>query len=161
MAATLLVTDRLIASAGTRRVARWASVLFVLVCAAALVWSVAVGGLGVWPWFGWLLLANGLGAVMSPVCAALALDPVGEIAGVTSSVLNFAALAVGGALAALVDARIDGTVTPMVAGSFVFGSAGALILWWSQPTSSGISDFRRPMKSSISSSTAESIGGGS
>ncbi len=150
MSATLFVTNRLIRRVGTRRVALRASLAFVAVCAVGLVWSVGVGGLALGPWFGWVLLANSLGAVMSPVCAALALDPVGEIAGVTSAVLNFAALAIGGSLAALVDARIDDTVTPMIAGSFVFGLLGALTLWWSQAGPSQSSTSPRTTTASVS-----------
>lgn len=132
MSAALFGTDRLIAHVGTLRVAQRASVAFVAVCAAGLAWSIGEGGLAVAPWFGWVLLVNALGGVMSPICAALALDPVGEIAGVTSAVLNFSALAIGGSLAAVVDAQIDDTVTPMIAGSFAFGLLGTLILRWSQ-----------------------------
>jgi len=160
MSATLFVTNRLIRRVGTRRVALRASLAFVAVCAVGLVWSVGVGGLALGPWFAWVLLANSLGAVMSPVCAALALDPVGEIAGVTSAVLNFAALAIGGSLAALVDARIDDTVTPMIAGSFVFGLLGALTLWWSQASPRQSSTSPRSTTAAVSSPPSGSISNG-
>ena len=160
MSATLFVTNRLIRRVGTRRVALRASLAFVAVCTVGLVWSVGVGGLALGPWFGWVLLANSLGAVMSPVCAALALDPVGEIAGVTSAVLNFAALAIGGSLAALVDARIEDTVTPMIAGSFVFGLLGALTLWWSQAIPRQSSSSPRSTTASVSTPPSGSISNG-
>jgi DHA1 family bicyclomycin/chloramphenicol resistance-like MFS transporter len=161
MSATLIVTDRWIARVGTRNVAIRAAMAFVVVCAVGLAATLIVGGLSLWPWFAWVMVINALSAVMGPVCSALALDPVGEIAGVTSSVLGFAALGPGAVLAAIVDARIEDTVTPMIVGSTVFGLLGLLSIWLSQPSSSGISALRRPMKSSISSSTAESIGGAS
>lgn len=161
MSATLIVTDRWIARVGTRNVAIRAAVAFVAVCGVGLAATLIVGGLPLWPWFAWVVAINALSAVMSPVCSALALDPVGEIAGVTSSVLGFAGLGPGAALAAIVDAQIDDTVTPMIVGSTVFGVLGLLSIWLSQPSSSGISAFRRPMNSSISSSTAESISGAS
>jgi len=161
MSATLIFTDRWIARVGTRNVAIRAAVAFVAVCGVGLAATILAGGLSLWPWFAWVVVINALSAVMSPVCSALALDPVGEIAGVTSSVLGFAALGPGAVLAAIVDAQIDDTVTPMIVGSTVFGVLGLLSIWLSQPSSSGISALRRPMKSSISSSTAESIGGAS
>ena len=161
MSATLIFTDRWIARVGTRNVAIRAAVAFVAVCGVGLAATILAGGLSLWPWFAWVVVINALSAVMSPVCSALALDPVGEIAGVTSSVLGFAALGPGAVLAAIVDAQIDDTVTPMIVGSTVFGVLGLLSIWLSQPSSSGISALRRPMNSSISSSTAESIGGAS
>lgn len=170
MSGTLLVTDRLISRIGTRDVALRAALLYVAVCVIGVVATLAVGGLGLWPWFAWVVVINSVAAVMSSVCSALALDPLGDIAGFTSSILNFAALGPGALLAAIVDARIGDTVTPMIVGSTVFGVLGAATLWWTQrpfspaadqPISSGISDLRRPMKSSISSSIDESIEGGS
>lgn len=153
MSATLFLTDWLIVHFGARRVAARTSVTFVAVCAVGLAWSITVGGLAIGPWFGWVLLANALGAVMSPLCAALALEPVGEIAGVASALLNFAALAIGGSLAAFVDAQIDDTVTPMIVGSFVFGLLGTLTLWSSQRLQIDHADPRRPTMSGSTEST--------
>lgn len=161
MSATLVVTDRLIARLGAREVALRASVAHVVVCVVGLVGTLAAGGLSLWPWFAWVVAVNALGAVMSPVCSALALDPLGEIAGVTSSLLNFAALGPGAALAAIVDARIGSTVTPMIVGATVFGALGALALRLTQPRSSASAARRRRTKSRSSSSTAGSIAGGS
>lgn len=135
MSLALVVSNRVIPRIGTRSLARRSALLFLLLCLVALVATMLDGGLGLWPWFLWAAATNAIGAVLGTSAAALALDPVGEVAGTAASLLNFAALVPGSLLAALVDARISETVTPMVVGSTVFGILGGLALLVSQPES--------------------------
>ena len=55
-------------------------------------------------------------------CVALALEPLGAIAGTTSGILGFVSMAGASLLSGFVDARITNTVTPMSVAYVVFGS---------------------------------------
>jgi DHA1 family bicyclomycin/chloramphenicol resistance-like MFS transporter len=87
----------------------------------------------IWTFFAWAAVANSLGTLVTPLCTTLALEPMGALAGTASAVLGFVSLGGGAVLAASIDARIDGTVTPMVIGSLVFGVIGLGLLLWAGP----------------------------
>ncbi len=130
-------------------VVRAASV-FVVASAVGLVGTLASDGVpSVWFWFGWALVANAMGIVMGPMSASLALEPMADKAGTAAAILGVAQLGVGAALAALIDAQIDTTVTPMVLGSLVYGALGlsclllALRPWERRSMPSG-SSVQRP-----------------
>jgi DHA1 family bicyclomycin/chloramphenicol resistance-like MFS transporter len=52
---------------------------------------------------------------------ALAMEPLGEVAGTASSVLGFAQTVIGAALGAVIGQAFDGTTTPVAAGYCVLG----------------------------------------
>ena len=132
MAAALLVNNRLISRFGVRPMAVRAAWVFVLAGLAGLAVALACGGVPpLWAWFAWALVANAMSMIMTPMCAALALGPMADQAGMASAVLGLGQLGVGALLAAVVDARIGATVTPMLVGATVFGAAGLGALLWS------------------------------
>ena len=51
---------------------------------------------------------------------ALAMEPLGHVAGTASSILGFAQTAFGAALGAMVGLAFDGTIVPLAAGYFFF-----------------------------------------
>lgn len=129
MAVALLSNKRMIARHGTRAMSRRAATTYVVVGVVGLVAALVADGVpSVWIWFGWAALANACTTVMTPMSTALALEPMADKAGTVSAILGVAQLGVGALLAALVDARIDDTVTPMIAGSLIFGVAGLTAL---------------------------------
>ncbi len=134
MALTLLVSNRLIARHGTERLAPLAGVALVAVAVAGI--PLVVLGDGVPPlgaWLLWVAVSNALSVVLAPMCSALAMEPMGDIAGTASALLGFITLAVGAALGAVIDNLIEDTVTPMV-GAYVVCSLAALVaLRWSRP----------------------------
>lgn len=131
MSAGLVWGNRVIGAHGTLAVARATAAAFVVVGVAGLVLTLGAGGVpSIWVWFGWASVVNALTAILTAVCTALTLDPVGEVAGTASSVLGFSQLGVGAGLAAVIDALIDDTVTPMAVGALVFAVAGGLSLRW-------------------------------
>ena len=132
MAAALLVNNRLISRFGVRPMAVRAAWVFVLAGLAGLTVAIAWGGVPpLWAWFAWALVANAMSMIMTPMCAAIALGPMADQAGMASAVLGLGQLGVGALLAAVVDARIGATVTPMLVGATVFGAAGLGALLWS------------------------------
>lgn len=132
MAVALLANGRMIDQFGSRRVAVGVSVAFVVVGLVGAAATVAAGdgGPSFWTFFVWVVITNALGAVITPLCTTLALEPMGALAGTASAVLGAVSLGGGAALAAVIDARIDATVAPMVIGSLVFGVIGLVLLLW-------------------------------
>ncbi len=165
MALTLVVSNRLISRHGTARMVLVAGVGFVGAAAVGIPLVIATDGVPpLWVFFFWVAISNSLSIVLAPMCSALALEPMPDIAGTASAVLGFVTLALGALLGAMIDHLIDGTITPMVLGYVVFGALALATLVWSrprpdQPISSGISDLRRSTKSRSSASIASSSGG--
>lgn len=125
MAIALLSNGRLIDRFGTRPLVVWASVGFVVATAVGSAFALAAGGVpSVWVWFAWACVANALNMVIGPMSSAIAMEPMGDMAGMASALLGLTQLGGGAILAALIDARIDGTVSPMVVGSLIYGVAG-------------------------------------
>jgi DHA1 family bicyclomycin/chloramphenicol resistance-like MFS transporter len=136
MALALLLNGRMIDRFGSRRVAVAIAWAFVVVAAVGAAVTSSAGGVpSIWVFFAWVATSNALGTVLTPLCSSLALEPMGALAGTASAVLGVVSLGGGALLAAVIDARIDGTVTPMVLGTLVFGTAAlALVLWARPPT---------------------------
>ena len=66
----------------------------------------------------------------TPSITALALEPMGELAGTASSLLFFSGFAFGAVLAALFDRLVDDTVMPFVLGFALYSAIGLCCLWW-------------------------------
>ena len=79
-------------------------------------------------WVTLIALTNGFVTLLTPTCYALGLEPMGALAGTASAVMGFSSTAGGSLLAAIVDAAIDGTVTPMAVGYLVYGSVSLTAL---------------------------------
>ncbi len=89
MAAALLVNNRLISRFGVRPMAVRAAWVFVLAGLAGLTVAIAWGGVPpLWAWFAWALVANAMSMIMTPMCAAIALGPMADQAGMASAVLG-------------------------------------------------------------------------
>jgi DHA1 family bicyclomycin/chloramphenicol resistance-like MFS transporter len=95
--------------------------------------TIAASGVpSIWVFFVWAATANALGTLITPLCTSLALEPMGALAGTASAVLGALSLGGGALLAAVIDAQIDDTVTPMVVGSLLFGTIGLASLLWAR-----------------------------
>ena len=77
-----------------------------------------------------IAVANAFTTLLTPTCYSLALAPMGDRAGTASGVIGFMTAAGGSALAALVDAAIDDTVTPMAVGYVLYGGIAVGMLTW-------------------------------
>lgn len=125
MALALLTNNRLIDRYGTHRMIRVASTTHVALCLPALGLTLGAGGVpSVWLWFVWAASTNALTMVVLPMSSAVAMEPMADKAGVASAVMGMAQLGLGAGLAAVVDAQIDTTVTPMLIGAVVLGVFG-------------------------------------
>ncbi len=100
---------------------------------SVLLLILALGDDGVPPFFVWLILtalASAFTTMLTPTCYALGLEPMGELAGTASAVMGFVSTLGGSALAAIIDASIEGTVTPMVLGYVIYGTVAIGFLLW-------------------------------
>jgi len=131
IAITLLANGRMIDRFGARRVAVALSIAFVGAAMVGVAATIVADGVpSFWIFLGWATVANALGTLITPLCTSLALEPMGALAGTASAVLGAVSLGGGALLAAIVDARIDTTVTPMVVASLIFGALGLVLLLW-------------------------------
>ena len=135
MVVGLMVNNRLIARFRTRPMALAVSTLLLLSCVIGLISSVTSDGLpSIWAWFAWVAVSNMFITLLTPMCSALALQPMGDQAGTAASVLGVISMAGGALLAALIDQAIDQTITPMTVGYLVYATlAHGALLWAGDP----------------------------
>jgi DHA1 family bicyclomycin/chloramphenicol resistance-like MFS transporter len=118
------VNSRLVRRWGMHRLSHWALIGFLVLgvvqCAAALAWS----GRPPLLVFGVLLgISHFLTSLAMPNCNALAMEPLGRIAGTASSLIGFYTTLLGALLGGYIGQHFDGTVTPLA-----FGYLGLAIL---------------------------------
>lgn len=137
----LLLNNRLIVRYGSRRMSMLACGGSALLASAAIVPTLAADGRpSFWLWYVWLVFVTGLLTVATPALTALALEPMGELAGTASSLLYFSGFAFGAALAAIFDAMVEATVTPFVVGFALYTALGLVFLWWAGAGTTAASD---------------------
>jgi DHA1 family bicyclomycin/chloramphenicol resistance-like MFS transporter len=126
MAAMSFVNSRLVGRFGMRRLAHGALLAFIAVNGVAFAFSIA-GPVPFWLFVGMFMLAMALFALIGSNFNALAMEPLGHVAGTASSILGFTQTVGGAILGALIGQAFNGTIVPLTAGYFFFG-AGALLL---------------------------------
>jgi DHA1 family bicyclomycin/chloramphenicol resistance-like MFS transporter len=127
MAFTSWLNSRIVERIGTKRVAHTGLALFTLVALAHL--ALALRGGESLPVF---IALQGLNmacfGLASANFGALAMQPLGHVAGTASSVQGTIGTIGGALLGLLVGQSFDGTLVPMVGGFAAFGALGLLIL---------------------------------
>lgn len=130
----LLVNNRLIDRFGARRMSFAAASGSTMLAALALIPTFATGGQPpFWTWYVWLVIATGLLTVATPAFTALALEPMGELAGTASSLMYFTSFAFGAGLAAIFDLQVGDTITPFMIGFALYTAIGLGFLAWAGP----------------------------
>jgi len=129
VAAALVGSTKLIGRYGTRTMVVRAGFALLGFSIAGLVLMVASDGVPPFGlWFIWLAFTNATVVAMSPMCNALALEPMRDLAGTASAVLGFITLAGGAGLASIFDVLIVDSVTPMGVGYVLYGSIAVAII---------------------------------
>ncbi len=130
MAVTSYLNSRLVERIGMRRMAHGGLTLFVTISLVHLVSASDGEGLG-----RFVLLQGATMAcfgLTSATMGALAMQPMGHIAGTASSVQGTIGT-IGSALLGLaIGQSFQGSVLPLVTGNLVFGCGALLILLWSE-----------------------------
>ncbi|TIX82684.1 MAG: multidrug effflux MFS transporter, partial [Mesorhizobium sp.] len=126
LAFTNYLNSRLVGRIGMRRLSQSALLLFLAISLAWLIVSIQMK-MPLWlfiTFFAWAMVPFGaLGANFN----ALAMEPLGQLAGTASSILGFMQTFLGGVLGTLIGQAFNGTVTPLAAG-FCSVSLGALVM---------------------------------
>lgn len=129
--AASLVNARLVMGIGMRRLTwralQMLTLISTLYAAATFLWPTTL-----WAFMGWAALSFFCIGILFGNVNAMALEPLGHIAGAASAVIasitTFASL-IGGAL---IGQAFDGTVTPLVAGFAVLSWASVAAMYWTE-----------------------------
>ena len=126
MAVASFTNSRLVQRFGMRRLSHAALIGFCLVC---LAWALTAlfGDVPFWLFALYYMLAMFQFGLIGPNFNAMAMEPLGHVAGTASSVLGFTQTVIGGFIGALIGQAFDGTGTPL-AFSFLAVSIAALAM---------------------------------
>ena len=130
MAVTSWLNSRLVERIGTRRIAHLGLILFTLLAALHLV----LDGLGE-SMTGFVVMQGLTMASFGLASAnfgALAMQPLGHVAGTASSVQGTIGTIGGAMLGLIIGQSFDGTTIPLVAGFLIAGALGLAIVLWTE-----------------------------
>ncbi|KGM35282.1 multidrug effflux MFS transporter [Inquilinus limosus] len=127
------LNSRLVRRLGMRRLSHTGILGFVAVGALQVVFAFAFGGKPPLFLFGAVLAANMfLFSLTVPNFNAMAMEPLGDVAGTASSVFGSYTTIVSAILGAVVGQAFDGTVVPLAFGYFGLGLLALLIVLWTE-----------------------------
>jgi DHA1 family bicyclomycin/chloramphenicol resistance-like MFS transporter len=127
------VNSRLVRRLGMRRLAHFGICGFILAAALLLGLGLAFAGRPPLALFGPLLAATlCLMSLMMVNFNAMAMEPLGAIAGTASSVIGVYTSLAGALIGLLVGQAFDGTVIPLGGGFLLLGVAGLLVVLWTE-----------------------------
>jgi DHA1 family bicyclomycin/chloramphenicol resistance-like MFS transporter len=131
IAVASFANSRLVERLGMRLLSHSALVVFAAM--SALLYAIAVldqGHVPLWVFFGCTSVAFCTFAFMGTNFNALALDPLGHVAGTASSVVSSLQTILGGVLGAIIGLAYDGTVFPLALGFVILSlfSFGIIVL---------------------------------
>jgi len=131
MGTAMLLNAKLVERFGVHTVVRRAVAGYTALAGGLLVVTLATSGKPpFWLAVGWVSAVLVAHATMIPNVNAIALEPLGHIAGMASAVIGTISLAGGALLGAVIDGQMGTTVTPLVASFVVFGfGAAGLVIW--------------------------------
>lgn len=125
------VNSRLVRRLGMHRLSRFGMVGFWLMAMALLGLAVLFQGRPPLIYFGIVLgVAHFLLSLTMPNFNALAMEPVGDIAGTASSFIGCVTTLMGAVLGALIGEAYDGTIFPLACGYLGLSSLCMLVLVW-------------------------------
>ena len=126
-----LLNSRLVTKHGMRRLARTAAAIVTLVSVVALALSFAFGGLPpFWLFMAYLLVVFFCIGLLFGNLNALAMQPLGHIAGVGAAVVASLTTFIGVPLGGMVGQSFDGTTYALIAAFAMFGAGTLAAMWW-------------------------------
>jgi DHA1 family bicyclomycin/chloramphenicol resistance-like MFS transporter len=129
IAISSFTNSRLVQRFGMRRLSHGALLGFVI--AAGLLWIAAAGAAGrppFWVFFVLTLILFGAFGFIGTNFNALAIEPLGRVAGTASSVIGSIQTVLGGGVGAIIGYAYDGTVTPLATGMSVLSLASFMMV---------------------------------
>lgn len=130
MALTSWLNSRLVVKLGTRRLAHWGLLAFTSL--AALHWLVALRGDTLASFIILQALVMASFSFASSNMGALAMQPLGHVAGTASSVQGSLGTIGGAAIGFVVGQSFNGTPVPMLAGFALMGAAALGVVLWTE-----------------------------
>jgi DHA1 family bicyclomycin/chloramphenicol resistance-like MFS transporter len=123
--------SRIVERFGMRRLSHAALVAFVALSVLLLSAAVYGGGhMPMWLFYGLTLVSFGLFGFIGTNFNALAMDPMGRVAGTAASVIGFLQTFVGGVLGAALGQAYNGTLLPLCAGFVGLSLASFAVVAW-------------------------------
>ncbi|MPZ54298.1 MAG: Bcr/CflA family efflux MFS transporter [Acidimicrobiia bacterium] len=130
MGSAMLGNAWLVGRFGTRRVAHFATMIYVGVAVALTAVVVAGDGIPSFWVFAPLLAANlACHSVIIPNYNTIAMEPMGAIAGTAAAVIGAFSTGLGSLLGGMLDQMYDGTALPISLGFLGFGSLAAILMF--------------------------------
>lgn len=131
MAASSFANSRLTERLGIKRLSQIALAAFIALSALHLVLALALGGQTPFPLFiALFILTMCCFGFVPPNLNALAMEPMGHVAGVASAVLGAAQMLIGGTLGGIVAYLFDGSLIPLLVGFLGLSVVSlAMVLW--------------------------------
>ncbi len=131
MGGAMLVNARIVERVGSRRLSHTALSAYILASGTLVAVGVATGGVPPVAVFLVLMAVTLAGhALVIPNFNSMAMGPMGEVAGMASSVIGAVQVAVGALLGSLVDRAFDGTILPLASGFLLFGILAMVAARW-------------------------------
>lgn len=132
MSVAIITTERLVKRWTTQPVAYAATALAIGVSLAYVAVALAADGQpSFWLWFALAGILTMLNAATTPLLQTLAMEPMGAVAGMASSVTGAVTFIASSLLASLVDRSIIDTVTPFGVGFLIFTSLSLVAMLFS------------------------------
>lgn len=133
MGVAAFTNAQLVQRVGPRRLSHICTVAFVLTSLALVLLTVAYGGFPPLVPFSMLLAAlHFIFSLSVPNFNALAMEPMGRIAGTASSFIGAVTTALSTVIGLLVGQAYDGTVLPLALGYLVFSALALAVVYWTE-----------------------------
>lgn len=131
LGAATLLNARIVGRYGMRRLSHGAIIVFVLANVIHL--AVATGGGDSFAAFmGFMMISFFCLGLIGSNASALAMEPMGHIAGAAAAANGFAGTTLAGLLGGLIGRQYDGTTTPIIAGFAMLGLCALAVIIWTE-----------------------------
>jgi DHA1 family bicyclomycin/chloramphenicol resistance-like MFS transporter len=131
LGAATLLNARIVRRYGMRRLSHGAIIAFVIANVLHLAIA-AGGGENLWSFMAFMMISFFCLGLVGSNTAALAMQPMGHIAGAAAAANGFAGTTLAGFLGGLVGQQYDGTTTPIIAGFALLGIASLGVVLWTE-----------------------------
>ena len=127
LSAANFLNSRLVEHYGMRRISHIALAGFIITSVTLLI-SMHFIGEKLWLFYPLFALTFAFFGLIGANFSALAMEPLGEIAGTASAAYGFATTTISGFIGGMIGRAYDGTITPVMTGYVILGVASLLIV---------------------------------
>lgn len=131
LGAATIINARLVSRFGMRRLTHGALLGFVAINLIHLVFATTTGG-SLPSFMIFMCISFFALGLIGPNSTAMAMEPMGHIAGLAAAANGFAGTTVAGFLGGYIGSFYDGTVIPIIAGFFILGILALCIVLWTE-----------------------------